>query len=113
MKKYVKSSSTTHPEVERLDNNAVGSGYTISGDIMNIKVTADKDADKMPKITVKSVEENGKIYFEPHVSFPDLDYSDMDYVDSFEYWLDKYASVGKLLTYLMKASIDPNAEYED
>lgn len=80
---------------------------------MNIQITADKDADKMPRITVKSVEEDGKIYLEPHVSFPDLDFNDMNYADSFEYWLNKYASVGRLLTLLMKTSMDPNAEHED
>lgn len=78
-------------------------------DKFNMKLECTKDKEFMPTITVKTTNEDGIYYFEPDLSFPTLKYDDMEYSDSYHYWVvTKWEPVTRFLEKLCKFRYDPN-----
>lgn len=124
MKKYVKASidsSVVEDHLDELISEANKCGYDmnvdVSEDSISVVLSNNGKLELLPVISVaveKSTTEDGNAcyYFNPSASFPDLNFSDMDYDDSFEYWVSKWADVSKFLTYMMKYKYCPD-NYED
>ena len=73
----------------------------------------EKDVDKMPVITAKKTEEQGKIWYDLILTFPKLDSSKFDYYDDVEYCIKRWQKVGKFVSYMQQHPYDPSLEYED
>lgn len=115
MKKYVKSAEQKLPYIfEDYQNEAYYAGYDLAvDDELNLYFKGEKDADKMPVITAKKTEEQGKIWYDLTLTFPKLDSSKFDYYDDVEYWIKRWQKVGKFVSYMQQHPYDPSVEYED
>lgn len=121
MKKYQPNiTSATQPTLmfiegafNGLESDAYNSGYNmkITRDFQ-VALTARKDTDHMPIITVNTLIEDEAVYFEPAMTFPVLDSSKLDYYDSIHYWIGRWADVSNFITQLCKFKYDPT-QYEE
>lgn len=113
------SNSDIHPAFEELANGAKHLGYDLSVSAddsgtynMTISISDKSEANKMPTIEVNTESYNGATIFQPKLKFPELSSYDEPYYDSIEYWLDRWAEVGKFITKLCAFEFDPS-KYED
>ena len=115
MKKYVKSAEQKLPYIfEDYQNEAYYAGYDLTVDNeLNLYFKGEKDVDKMPVITAKKTEEQGKIWYDLILTFPKLDSSKFDYYDDVEYCIKRWQKVGKFVSYMQQHPYDPSLEYED
>lgn len=91
----------------------VGYNLTIDGNVdMTLEARSSTDRKYLPEIEVETVEDDGVYYFSPKLTFPELDFEDMEYYDSIQYWLDKWAKIGKFISTLTSLHYDPN-EWEE
>lgn len=106
--------NSIHPALEMLENEAYHAGYDVrfTGESLEnatIELTAKKDADMMPKLTVwldtSVMNKEGVVHYECEASFPNIKTLDLDYADSAEYWIGKWDDVARFITWLMKNSI--------
>lgn len=68
-----------------------------------------------PTVSVK-LEHDDKdnvIYFEPTITFPKIEYDNIEYDDSVEYFVKEWMDVAKFCTYLMKNPYDPDKWEEE
>lgn len=125
MKQYVKSdrysySSDEYNEfLEQLDAQSYHHDYEMElpeGNRTGLKFKFKPIGDKakyLPTIEVETVSEDNKIYFTPSMIMPSrIDGDDMEFYDSFEYYMDGYVEAGKLCTSIFKAVYEPGM-YED
>ena len=99
---------------EDIEDKARRADYqlTIDGDF-NMTLECTKDKDFMPIITVNTVEEKGVYYFNADMSFPDLNYDDMDYSDSAHYWVaTRWEPVTRFVESINRFSYNPE-EWEN
>lgn len=111
-----------HPELENFEGEAYMAGYTATFEgenLDNVAITlkARQDADMMPKLTVwidpKSSGKPGIYYFQCKAVYPNIETEKLNYSDDAEHWTNQWAKVARFITWMMKATIDANAEYED
>ena len=82
-------------------------------DDFNMTLECTKDKKFMPEITVTTVEEKGVYYFNANMSFPDLNYDDMDYSDSAHYWVaTRWEPVTRFVENINRFGYNP-AEWEN
>lgn len=92
--------------------NSGSYAHSISPDTLTF--VSEKNADKMPTIVARAeVDSNEERWYRPDVTFPDLKGSEMDYSDSFEYYLGEWQKVGRLCTWLFKNGYNMNDVFED
>lgn len=100
--------------IDAIASDAYNVGYDLEVVGGEIKLTSKgSEAQLMPKIEVKPVMEDGVLYLETELSFPEIKSSELDYADSTEYYLKKWYNVGRFVTTLVKFSFDPKTDYED
>ena len=94
--------------LEDIDAEAYYAGYNMNADIENgvITFTGRQNPELMPTITAVRSDEDGYLFFHPTMKFPELSYIDMDYNDSFEYYVGRWAESAALCTYLEKNPLD-------
>lgn len=87
---------------------AYNKGYDLMVDEQyNITLEARENVEFMPVISVGKEEKNGKVFYNPNISFPDLSFKDMTYTDSFAYWLHKWDEIGDLITNIYEFVYNP------
>lgn len=68
----------------------------------------------MPILEVKVREEEGSFYFTPSMILPGrIDGDELDFYDSFEYYMDGYVDAGKTCTRIFKAVYTPGMYSDD
>ena len=91
--------------IDNLDDEAYHNGYELSSqdESGNLVFTAIDDKDLMPTILVKREDDGEDVWFTPTMKFPEkLSSDDVDYADSFEYYMEKWVKASKFCTYLLK-----------
>lgn len=79
-------------------------------DDIEMTLTCKKDKQFMPEIEVETVQEDGIYYFQASMIFPELKYDDMDYSDSFHYWVaTMWEPITRLVENINRFSYDPAA----
>ena len=116
------TSDTYHPGVESISVEASRHGYSLNpvpGTYFDFELVCDKEADKMPVITVTTEYDASMdlVYLSVNLEFPQLASSNDDYVDTIEHYITKWREVGQLVTYMHRNPFSPHyndyAEYEE
>ena len=74
----------------------------------NLTVIATKDKSFMPTIEITTEFNNGKYMYSPVLTFPVLDYADMQYYDDIEHWTNRWHSIGLLMSHLVDFAYVPS-----
>jgi hypothetical protein len=110
--------------IEGLDGEAYGYDYTISlstfrgpsggSGTINMSCIGD-DQEWMPKIEVTPIlsEEDGLVYLDVKLTFPELDSTKFKYFDDISHYLKRWNEVGHFISRMMKWKFNPDTEYED
>ena len=114
MKKVIVSSSNesvegkySFVENSNLANTAYHAGYVLSGSPESLKITAKGDAEFMPEISANPEVEDGVVYYNPSIKFPEFHYdSDSMYPDTIEYYMSLWQKAAELVTALIKNPVD-------
>lgn len=102
MMKYIKSASydANFGELERIADDA---GYNIYiSDDNEMTVVAKSKADMKPTFEVFTTIEDGKVWYTPIMSFPDIDMRDSSYYDDAEYYVGQWMKAAKLCTAIVE-----------
>lgn len=120
MKRYVKASvdsSVAEEHLGDLINEAHNIGYEMTvEDIegkLSVKVVSNTSMLYMPEISViteRDITEDGDecYVFKPNMSFPDLNYDEIDVYDDYSYFLNTWAQVGQFVSKLAKYQYCPD-----
>lgn len=102
-----------HGAFSGLALDAYNYGYDLNvTDDMHMTLTA-MDEEYAPKIQIETSIYNGAYIFDATVSFPTISNKDMDYADSFRYYMKKWCQLGEFITELNKFSYNPDEWVED
>ena len=91
--------------IDSLEDEAYSKGYELANQdgSGNLIFVAREDKDLMPTVVAEKETFDGEIYFTPTMKFPEsISTDDVDYADSFEYYIGKWMNAAKLCTYLLK-----------
>lgn len=101
------------PDIENIANQALNVGYNlIPGKDYDFSLKAIKYEDKLPKISIKKMVENGDYYYVPTLSFPTLTVSDTDFYDDIHHWVKEWERIARFITWLNTYHFNP-LDYED
>ena len=78
----------------------------------NLTAVATENADRMPEIEITTIYNDGKYYYSPKLTFPVLDYEDMNFYDDIAHWTNRWYDIGRLMTKLTDFVYNPD-EWED
>lgn len=102
-----------HGAFSELAHDFYNEEYELSvDDDCNLTAVAKKDADLMPEIEITTVLDGGKYYYSPKLTFPVLDYEDMNFYDDIAHWTNRWFDIGRLMTRLVDFVYNPD-EWED
>lgn len=120
MKRIIKAASGSIAVLETRLANLISEAYDVGYDLnidqdvnLVLEVRSSSDKKYLPEIEVETIIDDGVYYFSPRLIFPKLDFEDMEYYDSIQYWLDKWAKIGKFISTLTSIHYDPNEWEED
>lgn len=105
---------------EQLQNGAYNIGYdlTVNPDTMKMKLVSN-EKDLMPEIEVTTIRHQDSRYVEDYytfdsiITFPTIDTRKFIYYDSLEYYINKWAGIGKFISSLTKFVYHPEEWEED
>lgn len=102
-----------HGAFSELWNAFYNEHYELSVDEdCNLTAVATENADRMPKIEITTTYDGGKYYYSPKLTFPVLDYEDMNFYDDIAHWTNRWYDIGRLMTQLIDFVYNPD-EWED
>lgn len=95
-----------------IENSMSFRGYNldyIGSSSVEFRLIPEKDADILPSIEVRVEEDEDAYYFVPSMVFPQkrIDGSNLNYYDSFEYYMEKYVEAAKICTMIFKEKFIP------
>lgn len=79
----------------------------------NLTAEAIQDTKYMPTIEITTTQTDGKYWFSPKLTFPTLDYEDMEFYDSIAHWTRRWSEIGKLMSELAEFYYDPSEWSEE
>lgn len=117
MKKKITASESVydmhHGAFSELANSFYNEHYELSVDAeCNLTAKATEDAQYMPTIEIKTDNQDGKYWYSPKLTFPVLNYDDMEFYDSIAHWTKRWSEIGSLMSQLAQFCYDP-AVWED
>ena len=87
------------------------------GDTITLKSQGHQSDDNlMPTIIVRivpSTKQPDALWFDVDIQFPDLLSKDMEYYDSYAYWINQWGYAAGAAEVLSKAVVHPDSYYED
>lgn len=79
-----------HGAFSELGNAFYNEHYDLSVDEdCNLTAVATEDTDLMPKIEITTTYDGGKYYYSQKLTFPVLDYEDMNFYDDIAHWTNR------------------------
>lgn len=118
MKRVIRSSTrpvkaAIDPELySDLENKARHCGYDLSVDSNgNISVTALDAEEKMPEITIRTIE-GDRTSYDAHLKFQELDTANEQYYDAMLYYIHNWEKAAEFVTYLVQWSPDDYIDEE-
>lgn len=111
MKRRILSNSqnvTPEDRMTEVVNSFYHAGYDVTvTDNWEITIVATEEAEHMPtvEVLVEREDDEDTINFNAHLTFPELKTEEDRYYDSTEYYIDRWAKVGRAVTKLLKKSI--------
>ena len=103
------SDYTMHEDWENsIEDNIIGFCHYKITHVKNnmFDLESEDNPEMMPKIHVELDRQDGKIYFSPELYAPALIYDDMNYPDSYEYWVEKWLKAARLCKLLTSAVLE-------
>ena len=79
-------------------NHGYTASVTLDDETIDIDVRCSLDEEYMPTITITPVMSDSKLYLTPTLTFPTLTWSEDGYADSIEFYLEKWANLGRFIT---------------
>lgn len=119
MKKLIRSSITkNNSEAEARMGELINLGYNAGYDVTvdaeyNVTVTPHKDDKFMAQFNVETVHDGNNIYFQTDMSFPTIKHDDVEFHDSYHYYVKGYLAATEIADWLFRKEIDLTEEYED
>ena len=109
MKRYVRAAQSGYEsQFGEIISIAGNRGYDFKvSDNLKIMLTAKKDVDIMPTITVETIDDGGLTYsFLCKLEFPTIEQDENDDPDAIAAILDKWQKLGDLITAIQEKTID-------